>query len=105
MTKEDSKQCAMEIINQLGGPRFAAMTGATMFVHDHELDTPNVSFKFKGSRIANHCKIVLDAMDTYTVTFYKITTEKFKVVKEWTGIYNDMLQDIFKQTTGLSTHL
>lgn len=103
-TKEEAKAAAMEIINQLGGGRFIAMTGAKMFVYDHEKPA-NVSFKFMGSRKATHVMIELNAMDTYTVTFYRIRADKITTVKEWTGIYNDMLQSIFTETTGLNTSL
>lgn len=103
--KEDMKACAMEIVNQLGGPLFVRMTGVNCMVYDHKAPTPNVSFKFKGSRKANHVNIVLDVMDTYTVTFYNIRGVSFKMVEEHTGIYNDMLRSIFENTTGLATSL
>jgi hypothetical protein len=107
MNKEDHKLCAVEIMNQLGGRHFMAMCSVKFPTYDTDLGTPNLAFKFQGSRTFTHCKIVLDAMDTYTVTFYKISprTADIKTVKEYTGIYNDMLQSIFKQTTGLNTHL
>lgn len=103
-TKEQSKAEAMEIIKQLGGNQFVAMTGASLFVYDHEKNA-NVSFRFKGSRKTNHVKIQLNAMDTYDLTFYKITTANFEIVKEYSGIYNDMLASTFKEVTGLNTRL
>ncbi len=103
-TKEQSKAEAMEIIKQLGGGRFVAMTGASLFVYDHE-KRANVSFKFKGSRISNHVKIELNALDLYDVTFYKITKTDFKIVSERSGLYNDMLESHFKEITGLNTRL
>jgi len=80
MEKEEAKACAMEIIRQLGGGHFIAMTGACQFVYDHKLDYANVTFKFKGSRVANYCKITLDGSDTYVVEFLKITATALKTV-------------------------
>lgn|ERR1700690_3399474 len=105
MEKEEAKACAMEIIRQLGGGHFIAMTGACQFVYDHKLDYANVTFKFKGSRVANYCKITLDGSDTYVVEFLKITATALKTVAEHKGIYNDMLQAYFTEVTGLHTSL
>lgn len=105
MDKQDHKLYAMEIMKQLGGGRFMVMCGVKHPTYDTTKDTPNLSFCFRGSRVANHCEIMVDAMDTYTVTFRKIGTKDVKIVKEHTGIYCDMLQDIFTQTTGLYTTL
>jgi len=95
----------MEIMNQLGGPRFIAMTGAKYITYDGKAESANLAFRFMGSRRANHLKIVLNVMDTYDLTFYLIRGDTFRVVKELTGIYNDMLQSVFTETTGLVTSL
>jgi len=105
MDNQDYKLCAAEIIKQLGGGGFMYMCGVKYPTYDTDKGTPNLSFRFSGSRTANHCEIVLDAMDTYTVTFRKITSKNVKSVKEYTGVYNDMLQGIFKDATGLNTRL
>ncbi len=105
MNKQEAKEAAMTIVQQLGGKQFVVMTGARNIVFDSTASTPNVSLKFMGSKIATHVKIELDVMDTYTVTFYKIRGAAIKTVKEWKGVYNDMLQGIFTETTGLDTRL
>ena len=101
----ERKSQAMEIMNQLGGQKFIAMTGARYITFDEKGPTANLSFKFMGSKAATHMKIALDVMDTYTVTFYKIRGATCKTVKEYTGVYNDMLRDIFTSFTGLETSL
>jgi hypothetical protein len=101
----ERKYQAMEIMNQLGGRQFIAMTGARFITYDEKAESANLAFKFMGSRNANHIKIVLDAMDTYTVTFFKIRGASFKEVSTHEGIYNDMLQELFTEVTGLYTTL
>jgi hypothetical protein len=103
MTQQESKLQAMEIMNQLGGMKFVTMTGAQYITYDSNMNTANLAFKFRGSRNATHCKIILDMMDTYTVTFYKVRGAECKTVCEHTGIYNDMLQSLFTEVTGLYT--
>ena len=105
ITTEEHKAYAMEIINQLGGPHFIMMTGAQYISYDSTAENPNVAFKIRGSRKVTHVKIVLDPLDTYTVEFIKIHGNTMKTVNIETGIYNDMLQDIFTKNTGLNTSL
>ena len=104
MTTERKAQ-AMEIMNQLGGQKFIMMTGAQYITYEEKAPTANLAFKFRGSKAATHMKIVLDVMDTYTVTFYKIRAATCKTVKVYEGVYNDMLRDIFTSFTGLETSL
>ncbi len=86
------------ILQQMGGVnKIKAMTGATHF----GADTNCVTFKFKGSRKANHVRITLNSMDLYDLVFFKITKLKFKEAGQYTGIYNDQLKDTFEQHTGL----
>lgn len=92
---------AKEILNQLGGNMFIAMTGATCYA-----DGANtLVVRFKGSRLANTVYITLNSLDLYDVIFRKITTTKHGIVKEYNGIYNDQLRKIFEDTTGLLTSL
>lgn len=89
------------ILEQLGGMKFIAMTGAACFS-----DGPNTLItKFKGCKIANFMKITLNSMDTYDVVIGKYRKMELKVVKEVNGAYCDMLKDIFEQTTKLNTSL
>lgn len=87
---------ANETLKQLGGNKFIAMTGATCFS-----DGDTLIAKFKGSKIANIMYVTLNSMDTYDVKIGKFRGMELKIVKEVNGAYNDMLKNIFEQTTGL----
>ena len=99
-TKNSDLQAAQTIIAQMGGSRrLAMMIGASVFAGDDN----SVMFSFKGSRKMNKCRVTLDATDTYTVEFFKYSPSKgtCPVVNEISGVYGDMLVDIFESRTGL----
>jgi len=101
-TMNRNKQIAETILSQLGGARFVAMTGA----HNLGFDGPSLSFRFKGNRKVNYCKIALEANDTYTVEFWKIGRGvNFSKISEMGTVYADQLQAIFTAKTGLDCHL
>lgn len=101
---ETNRVIATTIMEQLGGNRFVAMTGAKHFM----FDGPSLSFRLP-SRFAtggiNYVKIALDASDTYTMTFGKVWGINYKVIKTVSDVYNDNLQRVFRITTGLDTKL
>ena len=77
------------------------MVGATNFVKS---DADNyIQFSFKGCRKANKCRIMLNADDTYTLTFFKFNRKTYDCpqVHEVEGAYCDMLKDCFESFTGL----
>ena len=84
------------ILNQLGGRRFIAMTGAKNFG-----DTGNgLAFQVPASLTKNRIntvKIVLDPSDTYTVKFMRMTSRELKTISEHSMIYCDQLEDLFEQ--------
>ncbi|PCJ68246.1 MAG: hypothetical protein COA62_15900 [Rhodobiaceae bacterium] len=92
---------AKTILEQLGGNRFIAMTGAKMLVNHGDA----LSFRLPRGTTnkANHVKVTLDALDTHTVTFTKIRGTDFKEVSSHEGVYNDSLQEVFTSETGLFT--
>ena len=102
------------ILDQLGGNKFIAMTGAKNFLADG--NTLRMTLPKNMSK-ANRLYITLEADDTYTMYFFKFTAgrlnkktfefteDKTTEVKTVKGVYFDMLQDIFTQTTGMYTHL
>jgi hypothetical protein len=106
----DNKQIAKTILEQLGGNRFSVMTGA----HSFTADGNSLIFKLprtgNAKRIAG-VKITLDANDTYTMEFFafkgslKAGNYRCENVAKHTGIYCDMLADIFTEETGLNTSL
>ena len=102
------------ILEQLGGGRFAAMTGSRNFVSDG--NTLRMSLAKNASK-ANKLYITLEADDTYTMRFFRYTAPKFNSrtisftdekiteIKSYSGVYFDMLQDLFTEVTGLYTRL
>ena len=100
---------AKEILNQLGGNRFVAMTGAKHICGDEK------SLRFQFMRNSGKYKgliIMLNSMDTYDLKFWQ--QKKVKnlplvcssiIYTEINGIYNEDLQRIFTEKTRLNTHL
>lgn len=95
---------AAEVLKQIGGNRFIAMTGASNFARNDA--TKTISFKIPRSKGITHVRIRLDPNDTYTMEFIHIHgMNEPKVISKHSGIYNDQLQDVFTSETGLYTHL
>jgi len=101
LTKEERLQIAQTIMEQLGGNRFYVMTGskAPMALES------GVSFKVGSNpKGVTHVRIILTANDDYTMEFLKIRgTTLPKVQAKVEGVYNDKLQEIFTEHTGLYT--
>lgn len=93
---------AKEILRQLGGNKFIAMTGAKNLG-----GTANsLSFKIgKNSSKANWVTIKLNGKDLYDVTFIQVRNLERKELKTYNDVYNDQLQQIFTSYTGMYTHL
>jgi hypothetical protein len=97
----DKRQGA-ELIKQLGGGRFIAMTGAKDFF----IGPKGVVFKIgRNSKNVNYVRINLNSMDTYDVEFLSVRKFKEKVKSSAKGVYADMLRGTFEQHTGLRTSL
>ena len=98
-----SAEAASTLIRQLGGQgKLVAMIGATNFIRGYEPDgTPSLSFRFKGSKVANGARIALDSDDTYTLRLLKIRGWTVTPVKEISGLYADNLRGAFERATGL----
>lgn len=109
---------AETILQQLGGNKFVAMTGAKNFV---ALDN-GIKFNIgRNASKANTVKITLNGLDLYDIEFIKFTPfkisvnhktcavttreEKTEVIATYNDYYDDMLQDLFTRVTGLYTHL
>lgn len=98
---------AKVILDQLtqsnnGSSRLQSMIGAKDIGYGTD-DKGNtyVTFKFKMSKNANACTITLTNRDDYDMIFWKIRGMDSNVVKEFEGIYADMLKDVFEEFTGL----
>lgn len=106
----NAQQVSTEILNQLGGRQFIAMTGSKNFQYGNtENGSPFLRMRLsKNKTRANFLQITLDPSDTYTVQFMYIAVGKslkVETVLENSGIYCDQLQDIFEETTGFYTTL
>ena len=92
------------ILNQLGGRKFLAMTGAkNLLVSDDKLQ-----FQLPARFALNGITAVwvkLEANDTYTLTFWKIRGIKCDVVATVEDVYCDNLRAIFTEYTGLDCTL
>ena len=94
---------ANEIYRQLGGNKFAAMTGAKNFI---DIDN-GIRMKI-GRNKTNHnwMEVTLNSLDTYDVAFAKLTKlGERKSLKEYKNIYNDSLVELFERHTGMYTSL
>ena len=101
------KQIAGTILQQLGGNRFIAMTGAKQFACG-ENDKGHVYIVFKigrNSNRVNYVKITLNGSDLYDTEYSWVTIRDIKVKSESSNIYNDMLRDDFERATGMYTSL
>jgi hypothetical protein len=96
-------QVAHTILQQLGGRRFLAMTGAQCLT-----DTRALTVKLPRSAVV---VIELDPSDTYTVKFGKVSTmrqilngaDAVKWNSTHEGVYADRLCALFTEQTGLYT--
>jgi len=106
-------EVADKIFLQLGGGRFVAMTGANRFVCDKN----SLRFKIGRNRSkTNTVEIELRGDDTYNVTFKHVTNSRISlktgkyiegkndVIREFSGVYFDQLQELFTEVTGMYTH-
>ena len=99
----NSKEIGREILNQLGGNKFAVMTGANNFVVD------NYTLRFSIMRNAKGAKFVsvtLNSCDLYDLHFFNVN-RKYEVItisKKY-NVYAEDLRQIFEAETGLYTRL
>jgi hypothetical protein len=88
----------------LGGNRFIAMTGAKDFVKDDKEQM--VIFHIgRNSKGVNYVRITLTPDDTYKMEFLSMRNLELKVKSKVDGVYNDQLQEIFTEHTGMYTSL
>jgi hypothetical protein len=93
-------EIARTILSQLGGNRFAVMTGSKKF-------TPNESGLFfyvgRNSKAINYCRVTLTGADLYDVEYGFVRNCKVNVKATSQGLYADQLQGDFTEKTGLYT--
>ncbi len=95
---------AKTILQQLGGNKFRIMTGARSFVDLGNGLMFTLPSKFAREGI-NRVRVILTDADDYNVEFFKVWGSKCTLVDSVKGIYCDQLQEVFRNRTGLDTHL
>lgn len=102
-TTETSHAVATEILNQLGGNRFATMTGSKHFGAGEN----SLSMKLSRNKAnAQYLTITLNGLDLYDMQFVTIKRSFEVIVKEErSNVYAEDLQAIFTNITGLYTKL
>ena len=97
-----------EILKQLGGNRFIAMTGAKGFITGNN----DLSFSLPGTMTKNRInrvQITLTVWDNYAIKFMSVrrigSYGNSVVVEEIDGIYFDGLQAVIADRTGLRLSL
>lgn len=100
-----TNQVGTTIYEQLGGGKFAMMTGAKHFVAMPD----GLAFTLPGK---NFCKnsinkvvVKLNPSDTYIVGFYRLRAGVATEVSKHSDIDCDTLRELFERETGLRTSL
>lgn len=102
MTAPASIEVAKTILEQFGGRRFVAMTGAKNFTGSpNSLQFALPSYFAKNG--INRVRVTLLPSDTYRVEFFKIRATKVTPISSFDGIYADGLSSVFTTETGLLT--
>lgn len=94
---------AQTILDQLGGSKFYAMTGAHCIASEDHLHVVLP----RAARRINSIVIRLQADDTYTVLFNRRTRHGMRItqVASEHGVHAEDLQRLFTSHTGLETSL
>ena len=94
---------ARTILEQLGGNRFCAMTGAKHLVDCGDALAMKIG---RNKTSSNYLKITLNMMDLYDVRFSRVSPMGGeRSVTEYNNVYNDSLVDVFEKHTGMYTSL
>jgi len=95
---------ANTVLEQLGGSKFIAMTGAKDFTRDDAKQ--EIGFRIgRNNKSVNYVRITLTPNDTYDMEFLGIRKLELKLRSKATDVYADQLQAIFTEHTGMDTHL
>lgn len=95
---------AKTILEQLGGNKFMAMTGARSLTGTANGLNIKLPSNFAKDGI-NYVQVELTQMDDYTVTFSRVRDLKVVEVARHEGAYAEDLQAVFTSTTGLAVRL
>jgi len=106
MGKTERIERAKIILEQLGGNRFIAMTGAKNFLtHDDGLSFRLPTLPNYTKTGINYVRIRLNDSDLYDIEYAKIYGMKYTNKTTSQDLFCDMIAEDFETTTGLYTHL
>lgn len=116
VTASDPMTVAKTIIQQLGGNKFIAMTGANQFMAIGGKSTsgkqlnPGVGFYIgRNDKQVNYVRITLTPMDEYDMEFMKAPRSArgaaIKLIKKVEGAPVENMREIFTRYTGMETSL
>ncbi len=94
---------AKTILSQLGGNKFAVMTGAKNFIDTGD----GLAMKIgRNKTSSNYLKITLNMMDLYDVRFSRVSPKGGeRSVTEYNDVFCDSLVEVFEKHTGMYTKL
>ena len=93
-----------QLLQQLGGNKFIAMTGAKNLAFDKAKNTLHMKIG-RNAKGVNHLRIKLTRADLYDMEFLQVRAGNVKVKAKEKGVYNDQLQKMFTKHTGMYTSL
>lgn len=97
-----SNEVANTILQQLGGNRFAVMTGSKNFLADGQSLRFNVG---RNSRSINFVRVTLNTNDLYDVEFSFLRAGKLSLRASESDVFCGDLRRVFTDKTGLYTSL
>jgi hypothetical protein len=104
LTEKTDMTVAKTILQQLGGRRFTAMTGASSFSGGERM----LSFRLP-ARITKHrawgMMVTLQADDLYTLELLRMKDFEVEKVDVRTDVFVENLRETFTDMTGLDTSL
>jgi hypothetical protein len=106
LTESAAPAFAKTILQQLGGNKFMAMTGARNLLYDKKKSSLSMKFGRVPKGKSNHVKITLDPADNgYEMVFAYVRGLKYTVKKTLNNVPPANLQRSIKAHTGLDTRL
>ena len=93
-----------QLLQQLGGNKFVAMTGAKNLAVDKSKNELHMKIG-RNSKSISHVIIRLSSMDLYDMEFLSIRGSSRKIKSKEKGVYADQLGKMFKKNTGLDVRL
>ena len=93
-----------QLLQQLGGNKFIAMTGAKNLAVDKAKNTLHMKIG-RNAKGVSHLRIKLTGADLYDMEFLQVRAGNVKVKSKVKGVYNDQLQKMFTKHTGMYTSL